>query len=79
MPHNHLKGIFLCLVATVSWGTMFPVMTGALARIDPFTFTSIRYLSAGSAFLALLLLREGWGALNLTGERVLPLNCTQVT
>jgi hypothetical protein len=29
---------------------MFPVMTGALVRIDPFTFTSLRYLIAGAAF-----------------------------
>lgn len=72
MPHDRLKGIFFCLIATVSWGTMFPVMTGALQRIDPFTFTSLRYLSAGSAFLALLLLREGSRALSLKGERVLP-------
>jgi len=28
---------------------MFPVMTGALVRIDPFTFTSLRYLLAGAA------------------------------
>jgi hypothetical protein len=27
---------------------MFPVMTGALLRIDPFTFTSLRYLIAGA-------------------------------
>jgi hypothetical protein len=29
---------------------MFPVMTGALVRIDPFTFTSLRYLIAGRTF-----------------------------
>jgi hypothetical protein len=40
---------------------MFPVMTGALVRIDPFTFTSLRYLIAGAAFLAVLILELGCG------------------
>jgi drug/metabolite transporter (DMT)-like permease len=50
---------------------MFPVMTGALVRIDPFTFTSLRYLIAGAAFLAVLIFKEGWSALHFKGERML--------
>lgn len=30
---------------------MFPIMTGALERIDPFTFTALRYTIAGAAFV----------------------------
>lgn len=70
MEHqNYLKGVFLCLVATLSWGTMFPVMGHALSRIDPFTFTALRYSIAGIAFILLLYIKEGWPAFNLKGEK----------
>ncbi len=60
MEHpNYLKGVFFCLVATLSWGAMFPVMTHALDRIDPFTFTALRYSIAGIAFIILLYVKEG--------------------
>jgi drug/metabolite transporter (DMT)-like permease len=49
-------------------GAMFPVMTDALLHVDPFTFTSLRYLIAGSGFLVLLRLREGRHALRADGE-----------
>jgi drug/metabolite transporter (DMT)-like permease len=73
MPHHYLRGILFCVIATVSWGAMFPVMTGALARIDPFTFTSIRYLAAISVLLVVLLATEGARGVSLEGERVLPI------
>ncbi len=71
MEHpNYLKGALFCLIATLSWGTMFPVMTHALDRIDPFTFTALRYTIAGAAFLLLLHMKEGTPAFNLKGERI---------
>lgn len=69
MPH-YSKGVLFCLIATVSWGAMFPVMNSALMHIDPFTFTSLRYLIAGLVFLAVLIWREGRAALDLKGERI---------
>jgi len=39
------------------------MMTGALVRIDPFIFTSLRYLIAGAAFLAVLIFKEGLSGL----------------
>jgi drug/metabolite transporter (DMT)-like permease len=48
---------------------MFPVMTDALTRMDPFTFTTMRYGIAGIAFVILLIAKEGWAGLNLKGER----------
>jgi drug/metabolite transporter (DMT)-like permease len=70
-PHaSYSKGILCCLIATLSFGIMFPVMTSALTRIDPFTFTSLRYLTAGVAFLVLLISREGRAGLRLKGEPV---------
>lgn len=67
--NKYLTGILCCLVATISWGAMFPVMTDALRFMDPFTFTALRYSIAGIAFSALLLLREGTSAFSLRGER----------
>jgi drug/metabolite transporter (DMT)-like permease len=71
MRQHQLRGAIYCLIATASWGAMFPVMTGALVRIDPFTFTLLRYLIAGAAFLAVLIFKEGWSAVHFKGERML--------
>ncbi|MCA8098362.1 DMT family transporter [Burkholderia contaminans] len=65
------KGIAACVTATILMGVMFPVMTDALRYIDPFTFTSLRYLIAGTGFIALLRIVEGPGAFRPAGESVL--------
>lgn len=65
---GYWKGVAFCVLATVLMGIMFPVMTSALVHVDPFTFTSLRYLIAGAAFLALLSAREGTNALKANGE-----------
>jgi drug/metabolite transporter (DMT)-like permease len=69
MQTSYLRGVLFCLVATVSWGCMFLVMTSALTQMDPFNFTAIRYTIAAIPFAVLLLAREGKGAFNLKGER----------
>lgn len=66
---SYFKGIVLCLVATLSWGAMFPVMGSALQHVDPFTFTLLRYALAGLCFLVLLIRLEGVGALRMTARR----------
>lgn len=66
--NSYLKGLLCCLLATVSWGGMFPVMTHALTYIDPFNFTTFRYGIAGIAFALLLLFREGQNSFRLKGE-----------
>ncbi len=71
MNQSYSKGVLYCLIATASWGVMFPVMTGALVRIDPFSFTCLRYSAAGLAFLVLVLLKEGRSGIRLKGERPL--------
>ncbi len=70
MKQNYSLGVLLCLIATLSWGCMFPVMTSALQHMDPFNFTALRYSIAGLAFAALLLHKEGPKAFSLKGERV---------
>jgi drug/metabolite transporter (DMT)-like permease len=66
--NRHARGILFCLAATVSFGGMFPVMTSALRHIDPFTFTSLRYLVAAAASLVLLRAQEGPSAWHWRGE-----------
>ncbi|MFG1175586.1 DMT family transporter [Erwiniaceae bacterium CAU 1747] len=67
--NTYIKGLLCCLLATLSWGAMFPVMTHALTRMDPFNFTTLRYGIAGIAFALLLLFREGRSAFRLNDER----------
>jgi drug/metabolite transporter (DMT)-like permease len=69
MNTSYTRGMLYCLTATLSWGAMFPVMASALTRVDPFTLTSLRYSTAGVAFLLLLVAREGRASLRLRGER----------
>lgn len=64
------KGVVACVTATILMGVMFPVMTDALRYIDPFTFTSLRYLIAGTGFIVLLRIVEGPGAFRSAGEPV---------
>ena len=56
--NSYLSGVIYCLIATFSWGAMFPVMTHALHKTDPFTFTLIRYTFAGAVFLTFQRLSE---------------------
>lgn len=44
-------------------------MTSALTRLDPYTFTTLRYGFAGIALLIALYFREGRQGLSLKGER----------
>lgn len=71
MSRSRSIGIFCCIIATASWGVMFPVMTSALRHIDPFTFTALRYTLAGAAFVALLLFKEGLSSALDIGRRSL--------
>ena len=65
---NQLFAVLLLLIATVSWGAMFPVAKPALAVIDPYYLTLIRYAPAGLVFLLILALVEGRRALSLEGR-----------
>lgn len=70
MPNKkYIIGIIYCLIATISWGAMFPVMADALKYLDPFTLTALRYTIATVAFVVLLIFIEGKHKLSLKGER----------
>lgn len=70
MKNSYSTGVICCLIATLSWGATFPVMTSALTRFDPYTFTTLRYGFAGLALAIALCLREGRAGLSLRGQRV---------
>ncbi|MEU4470898.1 DMT family transporter [Micromonospora sp. NPDC023888] len=56
------------LLAVLGWGVMFPVLASALTRVDPLNLTTARYLLASVVLVAILLLREGAGALRHGGR-----------
>lgn len=65
-------GAILCLIASVSWGAMFPVSERALVHIDPFYFSFIRYGSVSILLVIWLIMKEGVKSLRLEGK-LLPL------
>lgn len=57
------------LTATaMAWGGMFPVMKSLLADIDPITLTLVRFGFAVPVLIALLVIKEGLGALSTSGK-----------
>jgi drug/metabolite transporter (DMT)-like permease len=61
-------GSLLCLVASASWGAMFPVAHIALQRIDPYYFSFIRYLVVALILAAALWIKEGKAAFRFEGK-----------
>ncbi|MFT3802019.1 MAG: DMT family transporter [Burkholderiaceae bacterium] len=68
---RYATGVACCVAATVSFGLMFPVMQRALHRLDPFSFTSLRYLLAAVVMVIALALTEGPAALRVRGRPLL--------
>ncbi|MGN4127884.1 DMT family transporter [Lysinibacillus sphaericus] len=61
-------GAIACLIASISWGAMFPVADHALEYIDPFYFSTIRYGVVSIALIILLWINEGKKAFQLEGK-----------
>jgi len=68
MKKNVFLGAFLCFIASVSWGAMFPVTNGAFPYMDPFYFTIFRYGSVMIILIVLLFWKEGIQAFRLEGK-----------
>lgn len=68
MKNSVLLGAFLCFIASVSWGAMFPVANHAFNYIDPFYFTIFRYISVTVILIVLLLWKEGKQSFRLEGK-----------
>lgn len=63
-----LYGGLLCLVASVSWGAMFPVANHAFQYVDPFYFTIFRYIPVAVILVVLLWMKEGSRAFKTEGK-----------
>ncbi|KEK21944.1 transporter [Bacillus gaemokensis] len=63
-----IVGALACLIASMSWGAMFPVADHALEYIDPFYFSFIRYGAVAIVLVLLLLIKEGKSAFRLEGK-----------
>jgi len=61
-------GSILCLIASMSWGAMFPVAHVALQQIDPFYFSFIRYSVVAIILSVMLWMKEGRAAFRLEGR-----------
>lgn len=68
LRNNVFWGAFLCFIAAVSWGAMFPVAHDAFKHIDPFYFTIVRYGTVTVVLVALLLWKEGKQAFRFEGK-----------
>ena len=66
--HHLIAAVGLLLAATLSWGGMFAVAKPALAVVDPYYLTLIRYGSAAVLFLVIIVAAEGAGALKFEGR-----------
>lgn len=63
-----IVGVLGCLIASMSWGAMFPVAEHALRYIDPFYFGLIRYGAVSIVLIILLLMKEGKKSFRLEGK-----------
>lgn len=68
MKNSIFLGAFLCFIASVSWGAMFPVAHHAFTYIDPFYFTILRYGAVTIILVILLWWKEGLKAFRLEGN-----------
>lgn len=70
MHTSNAIGIGLCLAAVMLWGGQFPLMGTVFVTIDPFTFTSLRYLLAALVLLLPVLLNEGMQGLSFRDRKI---------
>lgn len=66
--NNLFLAVFLLLLATLSWGGMYPVAKASLTVIDPYYMTLIRYAPAALLFLLILFVVEGKAAFAMEGR-----------
>ena len=64
----HSQGTLMMIAVVLIWGSFLPVSKSALQIIDPYWLSVLRFGAAALAFLTLLVIREGWAALNPQGQ-----------
>ncbi|WP_301107151.1 DMT family transporter [Sporosarcina sp.] len=68
MKKKLLLGAFLAILASASWGSMYPIAEDALLHMDPFYFALVRYIPIALVFAGALLLIEGKSAFRSEGN-----------
>ncbi|MHA0858402.1 DMT family transporter [Paenibacillus sp. CMAA1364] len=68
LKNKVIVGSILCLIASMSWGAMFPVAHVALQHVNPFYFSLIRYSVVSLILVVLLWKKEGRAAFRLEGR-----------
>nr|WP_285865948.1 DMT family transporter [Lederbergia lenta] len=63
-----MYGAFLCLIASISWGAMFPVANHSFQYIEPFYFTIFRYIPVVIILAIMLWFKEGKQAFKSEGK-----------
>lgn len=63
-----IVGAIACLIASMSWGAMFPVADHTIEYINPFYFTILRYGAVSILLFILLWMREGKKSFSLEGK-----------
>lgn len=66
---NILYGALLLIIASASWGAMFPVAAEIFKVMSPFYFTLLRYLPVAIILAAILYFKEGASAFKTEGHR----------
>lgn len=65
---NLLYGALLLIIASASWGAMFPVSAEIFKVINPFYFTLLRYLPVAVLLVVILYFKEGASAFSTEGH-----------
>ncbi|MEK3889579.1 DMT family transporter [Bacillus sp. FSL K6-3431] len=68
MRKSFIYGAFLCLIASVSWGAMFPVAHHSFQYIEPLYFTILRYIPVAIILIIMLWIKEGKQAFKTDGK-----------
>ncbi|MBS4206503.1 DMT family transporter [Bacillus sp. FJAT-50079] len=68
MKNRFLYGSLLCLIASISWGAMFPVAHHSFQYIEPFYFTIFRYIPVALILVIMLWVKEGKQAFKTEGK-----------
>ncbi len=66
--HDHRRGTIYMLLVLCFWGGFLPVGKSALAVVDPYWLTTMRFGAAACVFIAMLLVHEGRSALRTDGQ-----------
>lgn len=66
--NKKILGVIACLIASVSWGAVFPLSDHVLKYIDSFYFSTIRFGAIAIILVIFLLIKEGKKAFCLEGR-----------